>query len=183
MGGHRTAKRLEKAAEDGRLVRVVRKKSWDGLQGSIVSVGRKWLLMAIEVQAGFDGHALIRRSDVRHVWTNPTAGFVSRALAAEGHWPLPGLDGIDLTTTQSVLRSVADLAPLVSVFYERKDPDDVRIGLPHSFKGPTFKLKLVTTTAEWDFDVVFRYRSISRIDLGGAYERRLAAVAGPAPKT
>ena len=181
MPTERTARSIEKAARDGRLVRVVRRKNWDRLDGSIVRVGTKWLLMAIEFDAGFNGHALIRKSDVRSVWAYPTAGFAQKALVAEGHWPLPGLDGIDLTTTQSVLRSAAHVAPLISVFYEQHDPDDCRIGLPHDFRRRRFRLKLVTTAAEWDADTVFRYRSVSRIDLGGAYERRLAAVAGSAP--
>lgn len=59
----------------------------------------------------------------------------------------------------------------------RIDPDDCRIGLPHDFKRRRFKLMVVTTAAEWDTDTVFRYSEVSRIGLGGAYERRLAAVA------
>ena len=181
MASDRTARRIEEASRDGRLVTVVRRKSWDRLNGSIVRLGTKWLLMAIELNAGFNGHALIRKSDVRNVRSYPTAGFVQRALVTEGHWPLPGLNGIELTTTQSVLRSAARVAPLIRVFYEQEDPDDCRIGLPHDFKRRRFKLKLVTTAAEWDADTVFDYRSVSRIDLGGAYERRLAAVSGAAP--
>lgn len=181
MASDRTARRIEEASRDGRLVTVARRKSWDRLNGSIVHSGPKWLLMAIESNAAFNGHALIRKSDVQGVRSDPTAGFVQRALAAAGHWPLPGLDDIDLTTTQSLLRSAARVAPLIRVSYEQEDPSDCRIGLPHDFKRREFTLRLVTTAAEWDIDTVFQYRSVSRIDLGGAYERRLAAVAGAAP--
>lgn len=86
MPGERTARRIEKAASDGRLVRVVRRKNWDRLDGSIVRVGTKWLLMAIEFDAGFNGHALIRKSEVRSVWAYPTAEFAQRALVAS--WSL-----------------------------------------------------------------------------------------------
>ena len=182
MASDRTARRIEKAASDGRLVLVARRKNWDLLSGSIVRLGQKWLLMAIELNAGFDGHVLIRRADVRSVEAvGYSATFVQRALDAEGHWPLPGLDGIDLTTTQAVLRSAAHLAPMVSVYYEQDDPDDCRIGLPHDFERHGFKLQLVTTAAEWDFSTTFRYRRVSRLGIGGSYQDRLAAIAGAAP--
>lgn len=182
MVRNRTTRRIERAAGDGRLVRVVRRKGWDVLSGSIVGLGEKWLVMADELDAGFDGHTLIRRSDVREVEDRGYAArFIQRALAAEGHWPLPELDGIDLTTTQAVLQSAARLAPMMSVHYENEDPDDLRIGAPHDFKRRGFKLQLVTTAAEWDFSANFRYRRVSRIGIGGAYQDRLAAIAGAAP--
>lgn len=181
MASDRTLKQLHDASQDGRLVRVVRRKGWDRLDGSIVGFSAKWVLMAIEFDAGFNGHALLRRSDVRRVDGDPSAGFVQRALAAEGHWPLPGLDGIDMTTTKSVLRSAAQAAPLVSVYYEQDHVDECLIGVPHDFERRKFRLQNVTHAAEWDDDSVFRYRSVTRIGLGGAYERRLAAVAGAAP--
>ena len=119
-------------------------------------------------------------SETSRLWATP-ATFIRRALAAEGHWPLPELDGIDLTTTPAVLRSAARLAPMVSVYYEKDDPDDCRIGVPHSFKRHGFRLQLVTTAAEWDFSTTFRYRRVSRIGIGGSYQDRLAAIAGAAP--
>ena len=175
--------RVDDAAADGRLVRVVRRKGWDRLDGSIVSVGGKWLVIALQVDAGFNGYALVRRSDVRRVEFDAKAGFVSKALAAEGHWPLPGLDGLDLATTQGVLRSTAQLVPLVSIHYEPQNPNACLIGVPHDFARRKFKLQTVTPTAEWEVeDSTFRYRSVSRIDLLGAYEQRLAAVAGASPR-
>lgn len=90
MTRDRIAKRLDKAAATGRLVRVVRKKNWDHLDGSIVRVGKKWLLMAVHHQAGFDGHALVRRSDVRRVWPYPYAGFVQRLSQRRGIGPFRG---------------------------------------------------------------------------------------------
>ena len=168
------------AALDGRLVTVVRRKGWDRINGRIARFSTTWVLMAVEVDAGFDGHALIRRSDVRRVDPQPSAAFVQKALAAEGHWPLPGLDDIDLAATRSVLRSAAQVAPVVSVYYEQDHADECLIGIPHDFGRRKFKLQNVTPQAEWDGDAVFHYRCVSRIGLGGAYERRLAAVAGAA---
>lgn len=182
MARDRTAKQIDDASTDGRLVRVVRKKGWDRLDGSILRSSTKWLLMAVEFDAGFNGHALIRRSDVRGLEAGPSAQFIQKALAAEGHWPLPELDGIDLASTQAVLRSAARVAPVVSIHYEQDHLGECLIGVPRDFGRRRFKLQTVGPSAEWDTeDSVFRYRSVSRIDLGGAYERRLAVVAGAAP--
>lgn len=181
MTGDRVAEQVHDAFVDGRLVRVTRRKGWDRLDGCIVRFSERWVLMAVEFDAGFNGHAIIRRRDVRRVEAEPGAEFLRRALLAEGHWPLPRLDGIDLTTTRSVLRSAARLAPLVSVHDEQEHPDECLIGMPHAFEQWECTLQNVTPTAEWDGDSVIRYRSVTRVDLGGAYERRLAAVAGAAP--
>lgn len=41
-----------------------RRRGWERLNGSIVARGSKWLLLAIKCDPGFDGHALMRVSDV-----------------------------------------------------------------------------------------------------------------------
>jgi hypothetical protein len=182
MPERRTLHRIDKAAGDGGLVRVRRKKGWDRLDGWIVAHSRKWLLMAVELDAGFNGHTLIRPSDIGSIQEGPSAKFVQQSLAAEGHWPLPRLAGIDLTSTQTVLTSLSQIAPLVSIHYEQDHPDECLIGLPRDFRRRKFRLRTVNPTAEWDADdSTLRYRSVSRIDVGGAYARRLAAVAGALP--
>lgn len=160
---------------------ISRRKGWDRLDGVVTARSAKWLLLASELDAGFDGHVLLRVADVRRV--EPVrSSFVQRALEREGHWPLPTLDGVDLASTRAALRSLGASQPLVGVHYEYDHPDECLIGVPRGFGRRKFRLHNVTPEATWDpVDAVLRYRSISRIVVGGAYERRLAAVAGPAP--
>ncbi|HEY0237920.1 MAG TPA: hypothetical protein VGC37_04685 [Friedmanniella sp.] len=182
MGKQRVLSRLREAADDGRLVRITRGRRWDRLDGSVVALGAKWLLLATEVDAGFDGHTLVRVADVRRVAASSSARFLERALRAEGHWPLPALDGVDVSSTRAALRSLSAISPLISVFYERAHPDECLIGVPRRYGRRRFRLQNVDPNAEWDEpDSAIRYREVSRIDVGGAYERRLAAVAGPPP--
>lgn len=182
MPRDRMLQRIERAATDGRLVRVTRRRGWDRLEGSIVAHSAKWLLLAVEFDAGFNGHTLLRVADVRRLDAVSGAAFVERALAAEGHWPLPRLDGLDLANTRAAIRSLTATAPLVSIHYEQDHPDECLIGVPRDFRRRRFRLQTVTPTAEWDReDSVFRYRSVSRVDVGAAYERRLAAIAGAPP--
>ena len=174
---------IVEAATDRRLVKVTRRKGWDRLDGSIVSRSSKWLLLAIEYDAGFDGHALVRVSDVRRIQQYPSSSFVERALDREGHWPLPRLEGVDLSSTRAALESLAASESLVAIHYEQEHPDECLIGVPRSFGRKKFRLQNVGTDAKWDAeDSVHRYKWVSRIDVGNAYERRLAAVAGPPPK-
>jgi hypothetical protein len=141
MHERRTLHRIDKAAGDGRLVRVRRKKGWDRLEGWIVAHSRKWLLMAVELDAGFNGHTLIRPSDIRSIEEGPSAKLVQQVLAAEEHWPLPRLAGIDLASTQTILTSLAEIAPLVSIHYEQDHPDECLIGVPRDFRRGKFRLR------------------------------------------
>lgn len=174
---------IGEAATDGRLVKVTRRRGWDRLDGSIVAQSSKWLLLAIEYDAGFDGHALVRVSDVRRIQQYPSSSFVERALDREGHWPLPLLEGVDLSSTRAAVESLAASESLVAIYYEQEHADECLIGVPRTFGRKKFRLQNVGTDAKWDEDdSVHRYKSISRIDVGNAYEQRLSAVAGPPPK-
>lgn len=174
--------RVDEAADGGRLVKVTRRKGWDRLDGSIVSHSSKWLLLAIEYDAGFDGHAVVRVSDVRRIQPYPSSSFVERALDREGHWPLPRLEGVDLSSTRAVLQSLAASQSLLAIYNEYNHSDECLIGVPRVFGRRKFRLQNVNPGADWDAqDSVHRYRSVSRIDVGNSYERRLSAVAGPPP--
>ena len=175
---------LQKARESGELVRVWRKRGWNDLRGSVQALNRKWLLVATEQDAGLNGHACIRISDIRKVEPLPNSNFIQKSLNADGHWPLPRLQNIDLRTTQSILGSLADTSPLVTVFYENDYADECLIGVPYAFQRHEFRLRNLTPDARWDDkdqDAVFRYRAITKLEVGGVYERRLAAVAGDPP--
>lgn len=183
MSGARVRAQIGAALVDGRLVKVVRRKGWDRLDGSVLARSSKWLLLAIEYDAGFYGHALIRVSDVRRIQQYPSSSFVERALEREGHWPLPRLEGVDLSSTRAALESLAASGMLLAIHYEQDHLHECLIGVPRTFGRKKFRLQNVGTDAEWDAeDSVHRYRWVSRIDVGNAYEQRLSAVAGPPPK-
>jgi hypothetical protein len=177
------SERIDQSISEGRLVEVTRRRGWERLDGSIVSRSSKWLLLAIEYDAGFNGHALVRVSDVRRIEQYPSSSFVERALDREGHWPLPQLKEVDLSSTRAVLESLAASKMLLAIHNEQEYPHECLIGVPRSFRAKQFRLQNVGTDAQWDTeDSVHRYKSVSRIDVGNAYERRLAAIAGPPPR-
>lgn len=182
MSAANLSERIDQSIADGRLVKVTRRQGWERLEGSIVARSSKWLLLALEYDAGFNGHALVRVSDVRRIERYPSSSFVERALAREGHWALPELAGVNLSSTRTALESLAASQVLVAIHDEQDHPNECLIGVPRDFGRKKFRLQNVGTDAQWDAeDSVHRYRSVSRIDVGNAYERRLAAIAGPPP--
>lgn len=145
MSPAQLSKRIDTVASDGLLVKVTRRRGWDRLDGSIVSRSSKWLLLAIEYDAGFNGHALVRVSDVRRIQQYPKSSFVERALDREGHWPLPPLEGVDLSSTRTALESLAASGLLVAIHYEQDHPNECLIGVPRAFEGKRFKLQSAPT--------------------------------------
>ena len=142
----------------------------------------EWLILAVQWEGGFDGHALIRVADVGHVETFASSTFITRALENEGNSPLPRLDGVDLSSTRAALRSLTEAGYLLSIHNERDHPDETLIGIPRNFGKKKFRLQHVDTEGTWEGeDATFRYRSVSRVDIGNSYGRRLLGVAGHPP--
>ena len=71
------------------IVRVNRHRGWDRLTGVVLDQGAKWVLMALDQDAGFNGYVAIRLDDVRRVAVPASAGFLRSAYLAERTWPPP----------------------------------------------------------------------------------------------
>ena len=176
-------KRLQRVADECAFVRVIRRgRRLDKLNGVVTSVGRKWMSMTIDYDAGFNGFAVLRVRDVVKVETQSGQAFMRGAWTAEGNWPVPCLEDVDLDRTRDVLRSLGRQFPLLTVHYEHDDPDACMIGTPVAFRRKKFDLVTIDTNAEWDDNpFIFSYREVSRIGVGGGYERRLLNIGGPPP--
>lgn len=82
-----------------------------------------------------------------------------------------------------MLRALAGRSPVLSVFIERDDPDVCFIGVPVKWGRRSVWLSEINAGAEWDDTVSkWRYRDITRVDVGGRYEANLIEVAGPRRK-
>ncbi len=183
MAAAKAWKRISAAFADGSLVRVSRRKGWDDFDGSVVGMGRTWLLMATtDASAGFSGFDALRIEDVRKVVPVWNADFLQAALALEGHWPLPKLDEVDLSSTRAVVESLGQQYPLLSVHDERTRDDERFIGVPGDFRRKSFRLHEVTPRATWDHPPSrWTYREVSSISVGDRYEDRLWQIAGGPP--
>jgi hypothetical protein len=189
MGHHRKVTRpvmkiqdrLERLALNRDLVQITRRiKGADRLEGFFVAVGQRWLLLHLVTPHGFhlDGYTALRTADLRSSkpWGGKKNGFPGRALAYFEQSPvLP--DGIDLTTTKTLIETAAERWPMVTIHVEVDDPQVCFIGKPLAVTSRTLRLLEITPAAKWDSEPTgYRLRNITRIDFGGRYEEVLHAV-------
>lgn len=182
MAKDRLHRLVREAQDDAQLVRIRRSRRWDILDGVVVAHGPKWLLLAVEFDAGFYGHSVIRIRDITDFADQPP-NFVPQALAGEGHWPMPNLDQIDVSgSTNTLAHSLMDLDRPLAFHHEARDPRSLLIGLPLRNDGRTVRLRTVDTHARWDSDLSkIRYRDLTRVDIDDPYVQRLQRIAGSHP--
>lgn len=181
MAKDRVRRLVREAQEDGQLVRIRRSRGWDGLEGVVVAHGPKWLLLAVEVDAGFYGHCVLRIRDITDFADQP-ANFVAQALAGEGHWPMPTLDQIDVSgSTKKLIASLVVLDRPAAYHYEVRDPHSMLIGRQVRNDGHMVRLHTIDPHAHWGDVRKIRYRDLTRIDIDNPYLQRLLRISGNHP--
>lgn len=181
MAKDRVRRRVREAEKDGQLVRIRRSRDWDDLDGVVVAHGPKWLLLAVEFDAGFYGHCVMRIRDITHV-ADQRPNFVAQALAGEGHWPMPSLDQIDVSgSTKNLITSLMTLDRPAAYHYEVRDPHSMLIGRQVRNDRHIVRLHTIDTHARWDDLRKIRYRDVTRVDVDNPYLQRLLRICGNHP--
>jgi hypothetical protein len=165
------------------LVRVRRSiAGCDDLQGFVLAWSPCWTLMA-DVDDGIylNGYVAFRTKDVKAVETSGSKGrFKARALSLRGQWPprLPD-PAIAIGCTRELLLSAAKYS-LVTLHVEERDPEVAYIGVPQVVGQKSLSLREITPAAKWSKTITrYRYRDLTRVEVGGKYEDALFIVAGP----
>jgi hypothetical protein len=178
--------RLRDAQEAQELVWVKRTgRGWDRREGYILQIGPTWLLMATpDDRVRPDGYSALRVRDVAAVTRGKNHDrLFRRSMELHGDWPPQRPDGVlDLTDTGGLVRSLSALFPLVSLFTEEVRPTVCFIGSVTRVTDRAVYTIDVTTQGEWETTATRRkLREVTRVDVGGGYERALAEVAGARP--
>jgi hypothetical protein len=185
-GSDSTRARLRDALESQDLVWVKRTgRGWDRRGGYVLQVGSSWMLMATpDDRVRPDGYSLLRVKDVASVSRGKSQDrLFRRSLEMHGEWPpQPPAADVNLTTVGDLVRSLCVQFPLISLFTEEIRPTVCFIGSVIKVTDRSLYMIDVTTQGEWEPQVTRRkLRDITRIDVGGGYERALAEVAGSTP--
>lgn len=185
-GKGRASRDLKKdleAVDHQLLVRVSRTiPRSDRLDGFVVGTGKVWLLLAlVDPNLYLNGFAAIRLRDISKVKPPKSASFVRRALEMRGEWPPAGAN-VDLDGVEALVRSAAEVAPLVNLQFERDLPEVCYIGKPVRFTKSSLHLLEVDPQAEWEKrPSKWLLADVTRVEFLGRYEEALALVAGPPP--
>lgn len=150
-----------------------------GLTGYIVDLSADFVLIHYRSDAIIlDGYTIVRVQDISLVDDKPKrGGFYTEALKLRGYTPTRPV-GICLDSTATILESVNNNYPLVTVLRERIFKDECTIGRLEKLTDKTVILQWLTPSAEWDgYSPRYRLTSITKIDFGALYEDALARVA------
>lgn len=153
--------------------------------GFVVGISSKWVLFHI-VKDGIDldGYQAVRHRDIARA-RREARRFSERLLALRNQHPVVPT-GIELDRTRDLLRSATKQFRVVAVHPEYDEPEICYVGAAGRYRDATFELREISSEADW-LPERFRYtyRSISRIDFDGSYERALLELAdagsGPTP--
>lgn len=171
----------------GQLVNIHRfVRGAEAIDGFVVGVGKKWVLLARDTDYTFDGFVCLRVADVERIRARPRQHSIAEtSWTRRGDWPPgPPTYPIALDHTKELLDSLdAGDDPLLAIHVEYEDPDVLFLGALCAHSDGDFGLKEVTTDAVWDGTVSrWGHDELSRIDFASNYCQALTLAAGPRPE-
>lgn len=176
--------RLHDAARHHDGVRVTRAiPGADVIEGYVLAVGGKWVLLARVPQTRLDGYVAIRLRDVARVQPLASHAFYRALAEASDAWPPTApATPIDLESTKDLIRTAQVAGTIVNLQVEYDDPEVAFLGAPAEVDARSVTLREVTPQAAWDGTVSrWPYRDISRVEFLSSYETDLLLIAGPPP--
>jgi hypothetical protein len=169
-----------KTAMAGRsMVRLTRTIEVGGADGYVMGVSDLWtLLLIIGDGVTYEGFQAFRLRDVVSLENpSPRASFYQAVLRKRG-LRRSRRPRVDLTSTQSLVRSAAAHFPLITIHREKADPEICHIGRITAVSATALSLLEVNPDATWEqAATTLRIGQITRVDFGGPYEDALALVA------
>lgn len=179
-------RKLREAVGGSNLVRIDRvSRPSQTVEGFIVSVGKRWVLIQQTMDGGFfDGHVAIRIDEIQRV--REDSSFESAFAHTQPEWPPAqphGSRDLDLDTTPGLLASLTSSGQLFGIERSKKY-DATWIGVLDEVSPPWLYMLEVRPDATWhDVPYGYRLRTITLVFVGTHYLRGLSAVAEPAPTT
>jgi len=146
--------------------------------GYVMDATETWVLLQnVDPGIKLDGYSILRIQDISELETEiPQASFIEKALSIRKKNPTrPVL--IDLTSIETIIRSIDENYPLITIHREEVDPSNCWIGSVDSLTTKTVVIKEINPEAKWDGTKRIRLDEITRMDFDGGYETALALVA------
>lgn len=172
---------LQAAQADGAAVELRREELDEDRMGWVVGLGEEWVLLhQVSDRIWLDGYLAMRLEDIdayRRL-DEVDDGFVPRALALREQRPAVP-DGVELGSLPSLLRSLGQRFPLVSLLFERDEEPYAVIGRIEDVSDTEVTVVPMTTSATFEDErEVLDFTEITSVVADAEYERALALVAG-----
>ena len=176
--------RLEEAIAEGCVVSIDREvfEEQDEI-GYVVAVGEE-LVLWLRISDGirFDGFSVLRIEDLSQVDVPyEHDAFVASALRLRGE-VVPAPPEIFLDAWSAALRAAGPLFPVLTLHTEADGLGLCRIGCLRGVDDEALKLLELDPDADWAEEPSrVAIETLTRVDLGGAYEEALLLVGGAPP--
>ncbi|MCP4493063.1 MAG: hypothetical protein GY820_38060 [Gammaproteobacteria bacterium] len=175
---------LAEAMEKAILTRLERSDIEPGhFTGYVVDATDELLLfLVVSDLILFNGFSILRVCDLTSIEVPaPNFKFVEKALRIRDE-EIEKAPPIDLSSITAVLESSSKVYPLVTIHWEKIDPDVCFIGHVVNVGDARLSMFDIAPGAEWDNEPTERaVLDITRIDFGGKYEDALFQVGGDPP--
>jgi hypothetical protein len=146
--------------------------------GYVVDANEKYILLhLVDDRITLNGYSVLHVSDLTEIELEVDhARFIEKALEIrKKEIKKPAL--VDLSDITTVLSSIDQHFPLMSIHREAHDPDTCWVGAIDSLCDKTVLLNEMSADAKWEGTKRIHLDEISRVDFDGGYETALALVA------
>ncbi len=166
---------LNQAHRNGSLVDLKRESlEGNSLRGFVAATSADFLALSlIDDQCHFDGACVLRTEDVTFVrWDTDVLKAWARVLQESPSSP-GSVKHVDLSSWESVVRSVAGHEPVVAFHREQVDDRICHIGTNVKVDGECVRADEISIEGTIDGYFALRLGDLTKVDFGGGYEQAL----------
>ena len=151
------------------------KLDYGSLDGYVFDYSQDWtLLQTLDTEYHLDGYSVFRNEDVKAYGEILETSLARRAVHGLGQEPVP-LEGFDLTSLATVLRSAHAVSPIVGIHCERKDRDSFWLGTITKLGRKNLRLLQISRNAKVSKIKRLKLDDITRISFSDRYEKAIWA--------
>ena len=183
MKSTKIMRRLRESFDVGRIVTVVRDEfEASMIEGLVIAITDEWAaLHYLADLVHLDDVVLVRLCDVSRVGFRDDDAFHHRALEALGT-PVATFDGAADATTADLLARAGGNGTIFGFSLEMHDGEPLQIGRLLRLRGKSFDFHFVGRDGVWAKEVDrWKYKHVTRIEIGGRYLDALNRFSDPYP--
>lgn len=176
-------RRLQESLQDRRIATAVRddRETW-AIDGFVIAMAKDWVVLhALDDGVHLDRIVMLRMEDISRVWFRDDDAYHHRAIAGLGQ----GVASFDCdpdVTAAELIDGAAGRADIFALHFELLDGEPLFIGRLIKRRKKSIDLHFVGRDGVWaDEPERWKYRDVTRIEMGGRYLTALNRFADPYP--